>query len=99
MKKFAVLVVAVALFTAVPTMAAGKTVVASDAFGLREIVGHEKTGIIFTSGDTDALTKALRMLILNSGLRKTYGAEGLLKALRYFDIFNMQSKLNVLYNK
>jgi glycosyltransferase involved in cell wall biosynthesis len=45
---------------AVEAQAAGRPVVAADAGGVRETVVHGETGLLVTSGDTNALADALR---------------------------------------
>jgi PEP-CTERM/exosortase A-associated glycosyltransferase len=54
-------------------MSMGKAVVASDVGGLRELVRHEETGLIFEAGDAEALAGALARLVGDVELRKRLG--------------------------
>ncbi|RYP87779.1 nucleotide sugar dehydrogenase [Nocardioides guangzhouensis] len=60
----------------VEAMAVGRPVVASDLPPLRELVGHEETGLLVPPGDADALAGALRRLAGDPGLRHRLGARG-----------------------
>ena len=44
-------------------MAAGRGVVAADCVGVRELVHHERTGLLTPIGDVDAIASALQRLI------------------------------------
>ena len=57
-------------------MAAGLPVVASLTGGIPETVIHEQTGLLVPPGDAAALRNALRTLLADEELRKTYGAAG-----------------------
>ena len=59
--------------------ACGTPSVASDAPGLREAVLDEKTGLLVTHGDVDALAGAIRRLVVDGELRGRLGA----RARRY----------------
>ena len=48
-------------------MAQGKLVVASDVGGHRELIAHERTGILFTADDATALARALVELVSDRG--------------------------------
>ena len=53
-------------------MAMGKTVLASDVGGHRELIQDGQTGILFPAGNVSALTDALGRLLDNPTLRKKY---------------------------
>jgi glycosyltransferase involved in cell wall biosynthesis len=55
-------------------MACGCAVVASDIGGNPELVTHESTGLLFPSGDSEALAAALSRLAGNRALRADLGA-------------------------
>lgn len=55
-------------------MAQQKAVVVSSATALQELVHHEHTGLVFRAGDTDALCRALHILILERELRSRLGS-------------------------
>ena len=46
-------------------MAQGQIFVASDVGGHKELIQHDKTGILFRAGDRDALAKAIGLLLEN----------------------------------
>jgi len=56
-------------------MACGRTVVASDAGGIREIVERERTGLLHRPGDVKGLVSQLRRVALDAALRTRLGAE------------------------
>lgn len=76
---------------AIEAMAAHVPVVAAGHGGLLDIVIHEKTGLIFSPGNSIALTEALDCLASNHALRHLYGAAG---ATRQQDIFSIQSQID-----
>ncbi len=85
---------------AIEAMAAGVPVVAAGHGGLLDIVIHEKTGLIFSPGNTPALTEALERLASSRMLRHSYGAAGTIRQQDFFslDLFrNLNFKLNVVY--
>jgi glycogen(starch) synthase len=53
---------------ALEAMACGTPVVAADTGGLREIVDHEVTGLLFTPGDPGGLAGAVARLIADGGM-------------------------------
>jgi PEP-CTERM/exosortase A-associated glycosyltransferase len=59
------------------SMAMGKTVVASDIGGHREMIRDGHTGILFKSGDVSDLTKTLNRILDDASLRERLGAQGL----------------------
>ncbi len=56
-------------------MAAGLAVVATDVCGNRELVQHNKTGLLCPKGDVEAIANALRVLIQDSELSKQLGQQ------------------------
>ena len=62
-------------------MAMGKAVIASDIGGHRELVTHNKTGILFPAGDETALSMAITNLLGNTDLLNNLGEEGLKEVL------------------
>lgn len=71
---------------AIEAMAAGVPVIAAGHGGLLDIVIHEKTGLIFSPGNTTAFTKALERLASNNMLRHSYGAAGKIRQQDFFSI-------------
>ncbi len=66
-------------------MAARLPVVASDVGGNGEAVTHEKTGLLFPSGDEQMLEKHFRTLLENQELREKYGNAACESAFDRFD--------------
>lgn len=62
--------------TPMEASAMGVPVVVTDIRGCREAVDHEVNGLLFPSGDADALATALIGLLRDSGRRARMGAEG-----------------------
>lgn len=58
---------------ALETAAVGKSIVASDLGGLRDIVVHEQTGLLVPAADQDALRQGLKRLIDDAALRDRLG--------------------------
>ncbi len=56
--------------------ACGRPLVATDVPGCREVVSHNRNGLLVRSHDAEALAHALRMLIENPSLRRRMGDEG-----------------------
>lgn len=54
----------------------GRAIVATDVPGCREVVIHEKTGLLVPLGDVAALADALERLIVSKTLRDTFGLAG-----------------------
>lgn len=62
----------------------GRAIVTYDVPGCREVVDHEKNGLLVQFKDVDGLTEALKLLILDQSLREAMGARGRLKVLNEF---------------
>lgn len=80
----------------------GVPVIASDAGGIPDIVIHEKTGLLFSSGNVLQLTDRLKTLYSSEKLRKKLKAEAYtqvkdyapeLMAKKYFDIYQKTIQL------
>ncbi len=54
-------------------MARGRAVVASDVGGLRDLVEHERTGLLVPPQDPPALRAALERLLSDEALRARFG--------------------------
>lgn len=83
---------------AAEAMYIGKPVIASESFGLLEVITHGETGILFPVEDEVKLAEAMRHLIDNPDLRDSLGEKGkkFIKANFSFDSF--QQKITNLYN-
>lgn len=56
------------------SMALGAPVVASDAGGMAEIIQHGHSGLLFASGDAEALADAMMLVLADRALRTKMGA-------------------------
>ncbi len=84
--------------TAAEAMAAGKPVVASDIFGLKEVVKDNETGILFPVNDAAALKSAISRLLGDPELRARYGKAGRERAAAIFGTELYTRKIKALYN-
>lgn len=57
-------------------MAQGKVLVASNVGGHRELIGHERTGLLFPAGEAGALAKAILRLLGDAALRERLALAG-----------------------
>ena len=65
--------------------AMGLPVIATDVRGCRQVVDHERTGLLIPVRDPDAIADAVRRLAANADLRRTMGEAGIELARREFD--------------
>jgi glycosyltransferase involved in cell wall biosynthesis len=65
--------------------AMGVPVIATDVRGCRQVVEHERTGLLIPVRDADAIVGAVRRLAENTDLRRTMGEAGVELARREFD--------------
>ena len=54
-------------------MAAGKPVIAPDQPNIRELVGHEVTGLLFRVGDVESMARAIERLVADPDTRRSLG--------------------------
>lgn len=85
--------------TAAEAMAMGKPVVASEVFGLSEVVTDGQTGFLFPSEDTETLATCLVRLCTDPDLRLTMGTNGKAKAEKLFELSVFKRKTLGLYEK
>ena len=81
----------------VEAMLLGLPVVASAVGGIPEIVVDGVTGFLVPAEDVDALTAALRTLILDPDLRSRMGEEGRARAIAEFGLDRMVAQYEALY--
>ncbi len=84
--------------TAAEAMAVGKPVIASDSFGLKEVVINNETGLNFRSNDPEDLAMKLKLLLSNREMRRQYGTAGQMRVKSLFDAEVFQKKIAVLYD-
>lgn len=78
-------------------MQAGRAVIASTAGGNRELVEHEKTGLLVDIGDDAALAQSLLRLTRDANLREALGGAGALRARSQFGVPAMAQSFETLY--
>jgi glycosyltransferase involved in cell wall biosynthesis len=83
--------------SAAEAMAAGKPVIASDCYGLREVVENGETGYLFNPGDSLDLSHKLKMLLIDKKRRDEFGQKGQLKIKNQFSLNIFSSKILSLY--
>ena len=85
--------------TAAEAMAMGKSVVATDVFGLSEVVADGQTGFLFPNEDVLTLSNWIIMLCKNPNLRYAMGNNGRIKAKKMFDLDAYKWKITRLYDQ
>jgi glycosyltransferase involved in cell wall biosynthesis len=63
---------------------AGCPVVSSDASALPEVVEHEKTGLLFRSGNVESLEQTLTQLLENADLAQRLGKQARITSLNRY---------------
>ena len=79
--------------------ASGRAIVATDIPGCREIVQNHKNGILVPVGDIDELCSAVKQLIADADLRRSYGAAGRKIALESYDENQIASANLAIYQE
>ncbi|MCB9662857.1 MAG: glycosyltransferase family 4 protein [Alphaproteobacteria bacterium] len=74
---------------AAEAMRTGRAVVASDTYGLREVVDHGHTGLRVPVGDVDALADALEVLVADPSRRVAFGQAGRRRFVERFTLDGM----------
>lgn len=85
--------------TAVEAMSMSKPVIASDVFGLSEVINHKTTGLLYPVGDANYLSKHLLNLITNIDFQKEISMNAKIDVENKFDISIFATKINHLYNE
>ena len=83
----------------VEAMAMGLPVVATDVPGFREVVDHEKTGIIVENKNPEKIAYALEKLIFNRELRKELGENGRNRVEELYKLENNVTKMVEIYER
>ncbi|MFC1795698.1 glycosyltransferase, partial [Pseudomonadota bacterium] len=84
---------------AIEAMMRGTTVVASNGGALREIVRHDKTGLLVPPSDVRQLSVALVRLASDRALCESMGAAGRTVALEEYTIGDCCNRLLALYEQ
>ncbi|MFX0132875.1 MAG: glycosyltransferase family 4 protein [Candidatus Hodarchaeota archaeon] len=72
--------------TLIEAASMGKPIVTTNTIGCREVVEHEKNGILIPPKNIDALAEAIKCLIKNKNECKKFGQYSRKKAIKEFDI-------------
>ncbi len=84
---------------AMEAMASGTTVIASNVGGLKYVVEHEKTGLLFPSRNSFLLTKAIHRLITQPELRLRLSVLARERAFELFTWDGVANQLSELYQE
>ena len=82
---------------ALEAMACGRPVIASGVDGLREIITHERDGLLVPAGDVGALAEAIARLLRDRPLAERLAAAGRARVAESFTLDTMARKLEALY--
>jgi glycosyltransferase involved in cell wall biosynthesis len=74
-------------FTVIESMACGSSLVVSDAGGIPELVGN--TALVYSKGDTTALSNQLKKLLMDSSLQRSLGSKAAARAKQHFGLDRM----------
>lgn len=80
-------------------MSCGRACVATDIPGSRDLIEHERSGIIVPPEDVGALTAALERLIVSAELRHNLGCAGRQRVLEHFTIEREVAAHEALYSE
>ncbi|WP_333819869.1 glycosyltransferase family 4 protein [Ohtaekwangia sp.] len=80
-------------------MASGCPVISTDAGGVKEVIDHEKDGLICSVDDAKQLIDFAVRLIGNDQYRETMGLAGREKIIRLFSMQKMVAELEAIYRK
>jgi glycosyltransferase involved in cell wall biosynthesis len=83
---------------AIEGMLSKKPVIASNHGGLKEIVEHNNTGLLFEPNNEADLKKSIENLINNKSLIKQYGEQGEKRAKFEFSLLKYVNNFKALYN-
>jgi glycosyltransferase involved in cell wall biosynthesis len=79
-------------------MAEGLPVIATSVGGLPELIEDGQTGYLVPPSDVAALTKRLRLLILDPERRQAMGAAGRQRAREHFSLDRMVAEIAAIYD-
>lgn len=80
-------------------MAMGIPVVATDVGGTKEVILHERTGFLVSSGNVEGMAKAILRLVSNTVLRKKLGLAGRKRIEDDFSFRSRLSRIETLYEE
>ncbi|WP_391120066.1 glycosyltransferase family 4 protein [Psychrobacillus sp. L3] len=79
-------------------MACGKSIIATNVRGSRDLVDHDSTGKLVDLGDNENLVNAFSILVQNKEIRKVYGEAGQRKIQNY-SIETVLKEMDVVYSE
>jgi glycosyltransferase involved in cell wall biosynthesis len=79
--------------------ASGRPIVTTDLPGCRQVVAHERNGLLVPPLDVPSLTAALRRLIDDPLLRSRFGSQGRAIAESRFDVNRVNEETLAIYDK
>ncbi|GAB5406679.1 MAG: glycosyltransferase [Aureliella sp.] len=85
--------------TILEAMARGVPVVASDIPGNRDLMEHDRSGILYPLGDVETLTKATNVLLRSDDLRASMGAAAAQRVKQVFSLEQMVRSYDQLYTE
>jgi glycosyltransferase involved in cell wall biosynthesis len=80
-------------------MAMGKAVIASDVDGTREAIVHEQTGLLVPASNRELLAQAIIRLVTDDALRITLQKNAYISVRKNFDVRDMTSKIETVYQQ
>lgn len=72
-------------FTVIEAMSVGTCVIGANNTGIKEIIIHEETGLLFETGNPDPLAQQLEKLILDESYRNSLAMFGYKRFLDYYE--------------
>jgi glycosyltransferase involved in cell wall biosynthesis len=84
--------------SAAEAMAMGKPVIVSNTFGLKELVDHEITGLLFENENASELSNQIVRLLNDKNFSDKIGQNAYQKVLTYFDYPIYFKNIRCLYN-
>jgi sugar transferase (PEP-CTERM/EpsH1 system associated) len=85
--------------TVLEAMASGVPVVATEVGGTSELVENGHTGLLVASMDVRSLADAITRLLLDEGLRRTFGAAGRQRVCEFFSLNQMVRTYEQMYDE
>ena len=80
-------------------MSAGVAVVSSDAGGLPDIIQHDRHGLLFESGSSDALQDALLRMLGDEELRRRCAHAARRRIESHFSVERMSRRYTEVYHR
>jgi glycosyltransferase involved in cell wall biosynthesis len=83
--------------TAAEAMGMGKALIASNTFGLKELISHRKEGLLFENGSVEDLKSQMDFMINHVDQRSIFGQNGYIKTRNQFDFPIFIRNVKTLY--